>query len=127
MKIGELAREAGVTVKAVRYYESLGLLDAERLGNGYRDFGARDVRLVREIRWLAAVGVQAERSRPFLECLLAGHEHGDDCPDSVATYRAAIAELDERIDDLSARRAALHELLGAAESPRCGFEIAAGV
>ncbi len=36
MRIGELAREAGVTVKAVRYYESLGLLDAARLGNGYR-------------------------------------------------------------------------------------------
>jgi DNA-binding transcriptional MerR regulator len=42
MKIGELAREAGVTVKAVRYYESLGLLGAARLGNGYRDFGERD-------------------------------------------------------------------------------------
>ncbi|MFG3131043.1 MerR family DNA-binding transcriptional regulator [Streptomyces tendae] len=37
MQISELARRAGVTTKAVRYYESLGLLAPGRLANGYRD------------------------------------------------------------------------------------------
>ena len=111
MRIGELAREAGVTVKAVRYYESLGLLDAERLGNGYRDFSDRDVRLVREIRELAAVGVRADQTRPFLECLIAGNDHGDDCADAVDTYRAALAELDVKIAELENRRTAIRGLL----------------
>jgi DNA-binding transcriptional MerR regulator len=111
MRIGELAREAGVTVKAVRYYESLGLLGAERLGNGYRDFAPADVRLVREIRELASVGVTAERARPFIECLTAGNENGADCPDAVGAYREALAELDTQISELQQRRAAISELL----------------
>ncbi len=122
MRIGELAERAGVTRKAVRYYESLGLVRAERLGNGYRDYRDRDVRLVREIRDLAAVGIQVERARPFLDCLVAGHGQGDDCPDAVAAYRTAIADLDGRVADLTARRAALVELLSGAEArtrPAC--------
>ena len=47
MMIGELAKDAGVTTKAVRYYESLGLLAPDRLANGYRDYTAHHVRVVR--------------------------------------------------------------------------------
>jgi DNA-binding transcriptional MerR regulator len=46
MRIGQLARLAGVTTKTVRYYESLGLITPDRLANGYRDYSQADVRLV---------------------------------------------------------------------------------
>lgn len=107
MKISELARRAGVTTKAVRYYEALGLLEPERLANGYRTYTEHDVRLVREIRALHRLGIPVERTRPFLECLAAGSAHADDCPASLATYREAIDELTERIEALTARRTAL--------------------
>ncbi|MFF7726387.1 MerR family transcriptional regulator [Streptomyces sp. NPDC008001] len=107
MRIGELARRAGTTAKAVRYYESLGLLTPARLPNGYRSYDAQHVRLVREIRALGRLGIPAERTRPFLECLTAGRQYGDDCPASLAGYRAAIDELTERIEGLTARRTAL--------------------
>ncbi|MFF7648247.1 MerR family transcriptional regulator [Streptomyces sp. NPDC007983] len=107
MRIGELARRAGVTTKAVRYYESLGLLTPVRLANGYRDYGEHDVRLVREIRALSGLGLPVERTRPFLDCLAVGHQHVDDCPSSLAEYRQAIDELTQRIAGLTARRTAL--------------------
>ncbi|ARZ69947.1 hypothetical protein SMD11_4341 [Streptomyces albireticuli] len=107
MRIGDLARRAGVTTKAVRYYESLGLITPGRLANGYRDYAEGDVRLVREIRNLGQLGIPVERTRPFLECLAAGGEHGDDCPSSMAGYREAIDDLTRRIDGLAARREAL--------------------
>nr|WP_245627716.1 MerR family transcriptional regulator [Actinomadura oligospora] len=107
MQISELARRAGVTTKAVRYYESLGLLVPGRLANGYRYYNEHDVRLTREIRALADLGIPVERTRPFLECLTAGHRHADDCPASLAGYRDAIDELTQRIDGLTARRAVL--------------------
>ncbi|WP_367134072.1 MerR family transcriptional regulator [Streptomyces sp. STD57] len=107
MKIGELARCAGVTIKAVRYYESLGLVTPRRLANGYRDYTEEDVRLVREIRTLSNLGIPVESTRPFLACLATGRQHADDCPESLAGYREAIDELTERIEALTTRRAAL--------------------
>ncbi len=39
MRIGELASRTGVSTKAIRYYESVGLLpEPARLANGYRDY-----------------------------------------------------------------------------------------
>ncbi|OLZ74713.1 peroxiredoxin [Streptomyces sp. IMTB 2501] len=114
MRISELARQAGVTTKAVRYYESLGLITPERLPNGYRNYDEDDVRLVQEIRTLHRLGIPVERTRPFLKCLAAGREYADDCPASLASYREAIDELTGRIEALSARRATLIANLDAA-------------
>lgn len=100
-----------MSVKAVRYYESLGLVNAERLRNGYRDYDARDARLIREIHELSSLGIKAEQTRPFLDCLVSGNEQGDDCPASLDTYRKSIAEMTRRIDELTRRRNALVELL----------------
>ncbi len=48
MEIRELADQTGVTAKAIRYYESIGVLPpARRKPNGYRDYGERDVNRVR--------------------------------------------------------------------------------
>ncbi len=104
MRISELAQRAGVTPKAVRYYESVGLLDAPRSPNGYREFAERDVEVVAQIRDLVALGVRAEDARPFVDCLLAGNPHGDDCPESLGAYVLALATLDERIAELNRRR-----------------------
>lgn len=107
MRIGELAQRAQVTVKAVRYYERIGLLTPLREENGYRSFTEDDLRAVREIRELARLGVSPLRAGPFVECLDLGHEHGDECVSSLSVYRDTIAELDSMIDALTSRREAL--------------------
>ncbi len=38
MKIGEVATKAGVTNRAVRYYEELNLIKSDRLSNNYREY-----------------------------------------------------------------------------------------
>ncbi|MDQ1131218.1 MerR family transcriptional regulator [Microbacterium sp. SORGH_AS_0888] len=111
MRIGELAERSGVTTKAVRYYERLGLIGPNRLPNGYRDYDESHVRVVIEIRELAATGITARQAAPFVECLRLGHDHGDDCVSSLAAYRDGIAEIDRIIATLRARRAQLAERL----------------
>jgi DNA-binding transcriptional MerR regulator len=116
MRISEVARRAGVTTKSVRYYESMGLITSRRLSNGYRDYDDHQARLVAEVRALSRLGIRLEQTRPFIDCLMAGHDSGDDCPDSIATYRRAIDEMTERIGELEARRSALIAALSAADS-----------
>ena len=122
MRIRELAAQTGTTTRTLRYYEAQGLLPTGRSANGYRVYDGHHVRLVREIRSLQAVGFSLEDVRPFVECLLAGHESGDDCPASVDVYRRKLAYLERHIaelrdvrDRLSARLADL----GDAPAPLC--------
>ncbi|WP_214105175.1 MerR family transcriptional regulator [Acrocarpospora catenulata] len=105
MRIGELAERAGVSTRALRHYEQQGLIRARRSANGYRDYDEADVRLVAQIRALTAVGFTLEDARPFVACLLAGHESGAACPESVDVYRRKLAEIDAEIRALVARRA----------------------
>jgi len=119
MRIGELARSTGTTTRALRYYETQGLLEAPRTGNGYRDYDQSHLRQVRQIQELQAVGFALEDTRPFVECLRAGNASGDSCPDSVAVYRRKLAEVAECIDALEAVRTELTDKLAAAERGRC--------
>lgn len=116
MQISELARRAGVTVKAVRYYESLGLITPERLPNGYRIYGENHLLAVTEIRELAKVGIAAKNTAPFLECLELGHQHSDDCVSSLATYRDSLTALDRAIATLQQKRTQLADRLNASAS-----------
>jgi DNA-binding transcriptional MerR regulator len=118
MRISDLAAEAGVTVKAVRYYESQGLLKPRRESNGYRAYDEDDVIVVREVKALLSLGLTAEQTYPFIECLRAGNARADVCPASLTAYRSRIADVDRRIAELTDLRARLTDLLADAESWR---------
>lgn len=122
MRIRELAAQTGTTTRTLRYYEAQGLLPTGRSANGYRIYDGHHVRLVREIRSLQAVGFSLEDVRPFVECLLAGHESGDDCPASVDAYRRKLAYLERHIAELRDVRDRLSERLadlGGVPAPLC--------
>lgn len=130
MRIGELAERAGTTTRALRHYEALGLLRARRAGNGYRAYDEQDLRLLRQIQELRAFGFELADTRPFVDCLRAGHPEGDSCAASLEVYRRKLAELDECIDRLAEVRERLGSQLARAEraaaqgasAPRCQFD-----
>ena len=118
MQIKELAEQAGVSVKAVRYYEARGLVSPRREANGYRSYNDADVRVVREVRALLSLGLTTEQTHPFVECLRAGNDRADVCPASLSAYRDRIADIDARMSELAALRAQLADLLTQAEQYR---------
>jgi DNA-binding transcriptional MerR regulator len=66
MRIGELAREAGVTPRTVRYYEEIGLLPAaaERSAGAHREYTEEDVARLRElVRLKHMLGLTLEELR----------------------------------------------------------------
>lgn len=121
VRIGELGRRAGVSPRTLRHYEELGLLAARRRANGYRDYDERDVALVSEIRSLVDLGFALEETRPFVECLRAGHPTGASCEDSRAVQRRKLAEVDDWLARLHAVRRELVAQLADPAVPRCHF------
>ncbi|MCX5584418.1 MerR family transcriptional regulator [Streptomyces erythrochromogenes] len=126
MRIGELAKRAGTSTRTLRYYEARGLLPARRADNGHRTYDEDDLRLLREIRTLRDFGFELEETRPFVECLRAGHPAGDSCPASLAVYRRKLTELDDLIgrladvrDQVARQLAGAEEAAGEAAAPRC--------
>ncbi|MEU2867788.1 MerR family transcriptional regulator [Streptomyces olivoreticuli] len=127
MRIGELAQQAGTTTRTLRHYESLGLLPARRTGNGYRTYDEDDLRLLRQIRVLQDFGFGLEETRPFVDCLRAGHPAGDSCPASLEVYRRKLAELDDCIEHLRRVRAEVGAQLARAERETAALKAAADV
>ncbi len=68
MQIGAAAREAGLSVPAVRFYESKGLLgEAPRTAGGYRMYGAADVRRLKLIRRARTLGLPLPAVRELVQ------------------------------------------------------------
>jgi DNA-binding transcriptional MerR regulator len=67
-KIGELARVAGVTVRALHHYDSVGLLvPSERTKSGHRLYSAADVERLYRLLALKEVGLPLEEIGPLLD------------------------------------------------------------
>jgi DNA-binding transcriptional MerR regulator len=113
MRVGELARQTGTTVRALRYYEAVGLVVPRRLSNGYREYDPLAVRQVAQIRELMALGLAVEETRPFVESIADGSD-GDLCAVSLATFRGTVTDMQKRIDELTAQRDALDARIDAA-------------
>ena len=57
MKINEVSKLTGLSKKAIRLYESKGLLQVQRISNGYRDYTEADVAALKRIKLLRLAGV----------------------------------------------------------------------
>ncbi|WP_131737732.1 MerR family transcriptional regulator [Actinomadura roseirufa] len=69
MRIGELSRLTGVSVRALRYYEEQGLLHPPRRPSGYREYREEDAVTVRGIRLLLAAGLSTATIGELLPCM----------------------------------------------------------
>jgi DNA-binding transcriptional MerR regulator len=71
--IGKVAKAAGVSVQAVRYYERLGLLPpSQRTESGYRVYPPEISERLRFIRQAQAVGLRLEEIREILRIKYVG-------------------------------------------------------
>jgi MerR family redox-sensitive transcriptional activator SoxR len=60
LSIGDVARRSGVAASALRYYEQLGLVAAERSGSGHRRFRRAVLRRVAFIVFAQRIGLSLE-------------------------------------------------------------------
>ena len=111
MKIGQLAREAGVPIDTVRYYERNGLLpEPQRQASGYRAYRPEDVQRLRFVRRAKGLGFTLVEIGELLT--LSDRREEDMAPlREVATIK--LHEIDQRMAELARIRAGLQSLLEA--------------
>ncbi|MET7874111.1 MerR family transcriptional regulator [Streptomyces cyaneofuscatus] len=93
MRIGELAKAAGVSVRSLRYYEEQGLLTSTRSPSGQRHFRDADIDRVGFVQRLYAAGLSSRTIMELLPCV--------DAP-SEATSDAAMERMGQERERLSA-------------------------
>ncbi|MFR9726830.1 MerR family transcriptional regulator [Streptomyces sp. MS19] len=113
MRIGELSRTTGVSVRLLRYYEEQGLLAPRRTDGGHRAYGADAPETVARVRALLAAGLPTRVIRDVLPCFRSGGDALEPCV--FDHLRGRLAEMDTRIDDLTRARASLGALLASSE------------
>jgi MerR family transcriptional regulator, thiopeptide resistance regulator len=103
-RIGELARVAGVTVRALHHYDSVGLLSpSERTSGGHRLYTAPDVERLYRLLALRELGLPLYEVGPLLDA-----DHG-----VADTVRRHLMRLEQQLEALTALRTRLSRLLGA--------------
>jgi DNA-binding transcriptional MerR regulator len=103
VKIGELARQIGVTTDTVRFYEKSGWLPrAARSDNSYREYANADVEHLRLLIDLRRLDMPLEDAARVASWCHSGH-----CEDTDAALPALITE---RRADVTRRIAGLVEL-----------------
>ncbi len=112
MRIGELARKSGVSVRALRYYEEQGLLESERTAGGQREFESSAVDRVRFFQTLYAAGLSSRRIAELLPCI----DTGGTTREQQAMLQSEREALAHRMAELQEAGARLDELITASKA-----------
>ncbi|MDR1189588.1 MAG: MerR family transcriptional regulator [Bifidobacteriaceae bacterium] len=96
MRSAELARLAGVSVRALRHYHQIGVLaEPDRDLNGYRRYDVHDLVRVLRIRRLASLGMALDQMAPLLD---------DEAQDAASVLESLDRELADQIEHLQQQR-----------------------
>jgi DNA-binding transcriptional MerR regulator len=98
LTIGKLARRAGVTAKAIRFYERKGILPpARRAENRYRVYGEDAADMLRFVRQATGLGLTLAEIKDILVIRQGGRPP---CTHVHQLLRDKAAELDRKLKDL---------------------------
>ncbi len=102
-------------MRSFRYYEELGLVRSSRAENGYREFQADTVQLVRRIGRMIGLGFSTAEIATCLPCIVDDPALDSACPTVAAAHRRKFVEIERQISDLELRRTKLLVTLRAAD------------
>ena len=108
--VADVGRLTGLTRKALRHYEELGLVSpVTRTDAGYRQYDAEALRRIELVNRAKVLGLRLSEAKEFLH--VAEGCCGDHHPELAALVEAKLAETEARIAELQSLRGTLHTVL----------------
>src|ERR671932_519652 len=98
MRIGELAERLGVTTKAIRFYESIGLVpDPPRTPAGYRIYDEADAERLTFVKTAQRLGLRLDEIKE----IIALRDRGErPCAYVAGVLDRQVADLNQRIREM---------------------------
>ncbi|MFC8450976.1 redox-sensitive transcriptional activator SoxR [Kitasatospora sp. NPDC057223] len=110
LTIGQLAERSGLATSALRYYEKLGLIHAERTAGGQRRYPRATLRRVAFVRAAQRVGLSLDEARTALDRL--PEDRAPSSADWSGVARSWQTRIDEQIAELERLKAKLTGCIG---------------
>lgn len=118
MRIGEMARRAGVRVETIRWYERAGLIDPPpRSAGNYREYDTAALARLSFIRRGRDLGFSLDQIETLMNLT---RDPGADCAQVDAIARNHLADVKRKIADLSSLRRELDALLDSCAGGKIG-------
>ncbi len=100
-KIGEVAKELGITTRTIRFYEEEGLLEPVRTSKGTRLYSEEHIRKLRVIKELRDMGIPLERIKSIVN-IRKESSSGDEASEKViSVFKELEHEIIEKIQLLN--------------------------
>src|SRR5919199_6434204 len=110
LKVSEVGQRTGLTRKALRHYEALGLVEpAVRTPSGYRLYDDEALRRIELVNRAKMLGLSLNEAKEFLH--VAEGCCGENHPELAALVERKLAETEKRIAELQSLRGTLRETL----------------
>ena len=120
MGIGDLAKETGVKIVTIRYYEQVGVLPAVRRTTGnYRAYGADHIRRLRFVRRCRNLGFSLDQVRDLLRLSIENRPSCAEVCDIADRQRKAV---EDKIADLKCLAAELRRISASCNGRRAMAE-----
>lgn len=114
MKIGQLAERTGVSTKAIRYYEHIGVLpEPERSSNGYRSYSKTTADRIAFIQDAQTAGLSLVEIQMILDLRDGGEAT---CGHVIGSLEAHLDALDRQMEDMRRTRERLTDIIKRARS-----------
>ena len=98
MKIGELARRTGATLRTIRYYEQLGLISHfARTKGGFHLYYPDDCQKIQFIKDLQRLGTPLSQIRRLLERRRVASSGAEGAPEIIEILSGQLAEIEGRV------------------------------